>query len=132
MFKTTKTRELQRQQISYYQQMMLPIKTSRDRPKSAPYLRLKNRKKTSECQSIGFFEKKSLRMPKKLKGRTLWYFSTSILSQNSKQIERRPSGEKKFEKKSHNAEKAQRVDPLVSPGNVCYAEKKKNIFCSVS
>ena len=29
--------------------------TSRDRPKSAPYLRLKNSKRTSECQSIGEF-----------------------------------------------------------------------------
>ena len=27
--------------------------TSRDRPKSAPYLRLKNSKRTSICQSIG-------------------------------------------------------------------------------
>ena len=36
--------------------------TSRDRPKSAPYLRLKNSKRTSKCQSIGefgtFYEKK--------------------------------------------------------------------------
>ena len=31
--------------------------------------------------------KKSLTMPKKLKGGTLWDFSTSILSENSKKIE---------------------------------------------
>ena len=37
---------------------------------------------------------------------TLWGFSTSILSQNSKKIEGGPFGEKNFpEKKSHNAEK---------------------------
>ena len=29
-------------------------KTSRDRPKSAPYLRLKNSKKTSKCQVFSF------------------------------------------------------------------------------
>ena len=29
------------------------IRTSRERPKSAPYLRLKNSKRTSKCQSIG-------------------------------------------------------------------------------
>ena len=52
--------------------------TSRGRPKWAPYLRLKNNKRTSKCQSIGefgtFYEKKklkkSLTMPKEknLKG----------------------------------------------------------------
>ena len=38
------------------------IQTRRDRPKSAPYLRLKNSKRTSKCQNIGefgtFYEKK--------------------------------------------------------------------------
>ena len=34
-----------------------------------------------------FFMKKSLTMPKKLKGGTLWDFSTSVLSENSKKIE---------------------------------------------
>ena len=68
--------------------------TSRDRPKSAPYLRLKNSKRTSKCRRIGefgtFYEKKlkkSLTMPKKLKRRTLWYSSKSILLQNSKKNE---------------------------------------------
>ena len=53
--------------------------------------KLKNSKRTSKCQSIGefgtFYEKqflKSLTMPKKLKGRTLWDFPTSILLQNYK------------------------------------------------
>ena len=63
-----------------------------DRPKSAPYLRLKKSQRTSKCQSFGEFgifheEKiKSLTMPKKLIGRTLWDFSTPILLENSKTI----------------------------------------------
>ena len=61
--------------------------TSRDRPKSAPYLRLKN--------SIGEL------------GTLLW---------------------KKFFGKSHNAEKTERGDPLVSPGMVCYAGKQEKPF----
>ena len=43
-------------------------------------------------------------MPKKLKGRTLWDFSTSILSQNSKKLKGGPLVEKNG-KKSHSAEK---------------------------
>ena len=63
-------------------------RTSRDRPKSAPYLRLKNGKRTSKCQVFSstapekIFEK-SLTMAKKLKWGTLG-FSTSILSQKLK------------------------------------------------
>ena len=45
-------------------------------------------------------------MPKKPKGGTLWDFSTSILSQNSKKIEGGTLWEKFFsEKKSRSAEK---------------------------
>ena len=36
-----------------FQLIVNACKTSRDRPKSAPYLRLKNSKRTSICQSIG-------------------------------------------------------------------------------
>ena len=36
--------------------------------------------------------------------------------------------EKNVEKKSHNAEKTERGDPLVSPGIVCYAGKRENLF----
>ena len=39
--------------------------TSRDRPKSAPYLRLKNSKRTSKCQSRKKNFKKSFTMPTK-------------------------------------------------------------------
>ena len=72
---------------------------------------------------------KSLTMPKKLKGWTLWEFSTSILSQNVKKLKGDPFGKIFFpEKKSHNAEKTERGDPLVSPGMVCYAGKQEKAF----
>ena len=50
------------------------LKTSRDRPKSAPFLRLKNSKKASRCQSIlsnstrKTIFLKTLKMPKKIEG----------------------------------------------------------------
>ena len=45
-----------------------------------------------------------------------------------KKIEGGPFGEKFFpEKKSHNAEKIERGDPLVSPGMVCYAGNQARI-----
>ena len=115
-------------------------KTSRDRPKSAPYLRLKNRKRTSKCPSILFystqknlFSEKNLTMPKKLKGGTLWDFSTSILSQNSKKIEGGPFGGKKFRKKvaQYRKKLKGRPDPLVSSGIVLYGERRKNLLGSV-
>ena len=67
--------------------------TSRDRPKSAPYLRLKNSKRTSICQSIGEL------------GTLLW--------------------KKILEKKSHNAEKTERVDPLGVFNNHFVAKHQK-------
>ena len=39
------------------------------------------------------FSAKSLTMPKKLKGGTLWDFSTSILSQKNQKMEGGPFGE---------------------------------------
>ena len=74
------------------------------------------------------FEKKS-HNAKKLKGGTLWCFSTSILSQNIKKIFSL-WGKNFPEKKSRSAEKnwkAKKV-PLVSPGVVCYAEKQEKHF----
>ena len=84
---------------------------------------------------------RSLTMPKKLKWGTLWYFSTSILSQNSskklrdplgfsniqsvaklQKMNRGPFGENCFsEKRSRNGEKKLKGDPLASSGIVCYA-----------
>ena len=50
-------------------------------------------------------------MPKKLKGRTLWGFSTSILSQNIKKL--KGGGSFYFRnKKSHNAEKKLKGGPF--------------------
>ena len=102
--------------------------TSRERPKLAPYLRLKNSKRTSKCQSILFygtgktqklnrigapegtlwdfssilsqikklkeghfwwkknFLKKSLTMPKKLKGGTLWIFQHPFCRKTLKKL----------------------------------------------
>ena len=67
-------------------------------------------------------------MPKKLKGGTLWDFSTSILSQNSEKIEAGPFGEFFLEKKSHNAEKKLERDPFVQPGVLCYSNNKEKPF----
>ena len=57
---------------------------------------------------------------------TLWDFSTSILSENIKKIEGGPLERNFFRKRSHNAEKTERADPLVSPGMVGYAGKQEN------
>ena len=107
--------------------------TSRDRPKSAPYPRLKNSKKTSKCQVFSFtvlenrkfFEKKFEKLhtqkngptgalkshnAEKLKGGTLWGFSTSILSQNMKKLKKTKIFI--FGEKSHNAEKNWKGGPF--------------------
>ena len=71
------------------------MRTSRDRLESTPYLRL-----AKGCQSVKVFSsaapekkiEKSLKIQKKLEGETLWNFSTSILSQRSKNIEGGPFG----------------------------------------
>ena len=86
-------------------------KTSRDRPKSAPYPRLENSKKTSKCQVFFYRSRKSKIFRKKLhtqknekngptgvltshnaeklKGGTLWGFSTSLLSQSMKKLKKK-------------------------------------------
>ena len=94
-----------------------------------PYLRLKNSKRTSKCQtssgnlySTRIFLKVSQCRGKK--GGTLWDFSTSILSQNSK-IEGGPFGEIFFPKKVAMPKKTGRG---ISSGIVCYAG---NLFGSV-
>ena len=72
---------------------------------------------------------KNLNAEKKLKGGTLWDFSTSILSQNIKKMQGDPLGKKFFrKKKSRSAEKNERGESLVSPGMVCYAEKQEKLF----
>ena len=79
-----------------------------------------------------FFSEKNFRMPKKLKGGTLWDFPTSILSQNIKKAGG-PFEEKKIRKKIRKKiQKIERGDSLVSPGMVCYAEKQVKPFWSTS
>ena len=91
---------------------------------------MKKLKKTK----IFIFGKKSHNAEKKLKGGTLWDFSTSILSQNIKKMQGGPFEEKKFRRKkfrkkmSRSAEKNERGESLVSPGMVCYAEKQEKPF----
>ena len=91
------------------------MKTSRERPKSAPYLRLKNSKRTQSIGELGtlLWKKieKSLTMPKKLKGGILWDFSTSILSKNITKLKGDPLVIF-FETKSHRAENTLREYPL--------------------
>ena len=98
--------------------------------------RLKNSKKTSKCQVFSFtilenqkFSKKNgpsgalkSHNAKKLKGGTLWGFSTFILSQNIFW------GKKFSGKKVAVPKKIERGDPLVSPGMVWYAGKQEKLF----
>ena len=70
-----------------------------------------------------YFEK--LTMPKKLKGRTLWDFSTSILSQNSKKIERGSFGGKKLRKQSAQCRKETERGPLSLAWKCMLRQKKE-------
>ena len=87
--------------------------------------------KIEENKNFHFREKIS-QCRKKLKGGTLWDFSTSILSQNIKKMQGGPFEEKNSEEK--NSEKKCLAVPkkmkgsLVSPGMVCYAEKQEKPF----
>ena len=58
------------------------------------------------------FLKKSLTIPKKLKGGTLWDFSTSVRSENSKKDEGGTLWGFFSKKKSHSAENTLREYPL--------------------
>ena len=69
-------------------------------------------------------------MPKKLKGWTLWGFSTSILSQNIKKLKGGPFGEKNFSrKKSHRAENTLREYPLTQ---LCFLDDVKILLRKLS
>ena len=61
-------------------------------------------------------------------GENIRDFSKSILPQNIKKLKGKPFGKNVFQKKSHSAKKTERVDPLVSPSTVRYAEKEENPF----
>ena len=58
-------------------------------------------------------------------------FLTSILLQNIKKNNGVPFWRKKFSEKSLTMAKKQNGGPLVSPGTVCYAEKRNNFYISV-
>ena len=73
------------------------------------------------------FPKEVSQCRKKMKGGTLWDFSTPILSRNIKKLKGDPLGI--FSKKSLTMpKKTERRDPLVSPCTVCYAEKQEKPF----
>ena len=74
-----------------------------------------------------YFREKISKCRKKLKGGTLWDFSTSILSQNIKKMQGL-FGEIFLRKKVSQCQKNERGDPLVSPGMVCYAEEQEKPF----
>ena len=85
---------------------IVELLTSRERHKSAPYLRLKNSKRTSKCKVFLYSTRKTQKLNRS--GSLLGIFF--------------------FQKKPHNAEKTESGDPLVSPGTVCYAEKQEKPF----
>ena len=95
---------------------MYSAETSRERPKSAPHLRLKDSKRISKCQVFSY------RVPEKPKSSALSDFST-FLSQNLKKTKGDPLKTLKIFRESHNAEKTE-GDFLISPSIVCCAEKK--------
>ena len=75
-----------------------------------------------------FFFQKSRKVPKTVKGGTLWDLLTYIQLQNMKKTRRGPFWDiKNFfsKKKSHSAEKIQRGDPLGTSGFVGFLEKVK-------
>ena len=83
--------------------------------KGGPFGEKKIQKKVSQCR--------------KTERGILWDFPTSILSQNSKNIEGGTLWGKFFSEKSLTVPKTiERGDPLVSPGMVCYAGKPEKPF----
>ena len=75
-----------------------------------------------------FSEKESV---PKLKGGTLWDFSTSILTQNSKKIEGGPFGEKFSEKSLAVPKKIERGTIWSRPVWYVTRKNRKNLFGSV-
>ena len=108
--------------------------TSRERPKSAPLLRVKNSKRTSKCESILFYSTRKTQKMDRIgaPGGRFEIFHPFV--PKHQKIE---GGEKIFEK-SHSRKKRGPVwifstsilsqNSLVSPGIVCYAEKKEKLF----
>ena len=74
-----------------------------------------------------FSKKRSYSAEKKLKRGTHWNFAI-FLSQNIKKIEGDALMKKLSERKVPQCRKKLEGEALVSPGFVCYAKKKKNLF----
>ena len=87
----------------------LETKTSRDRPKSAPYLRLKNSTKTSKCQVFSFTVPETPKSWTEL-ARPFDIFQHPFCCEISKKLKGNPlkTLSNFSEKKSHNAEKTER------------------------
>ena len=113
-------------------------KTSRERHKSEIYLGIKNSEGTPKYFLLQYPKNSKVgtnwrvgtslvRSPGALKGGTLSDFSTSILLQNIKKIEGGTFWMKKFRNKVSKCREKNK-DPLVSPGIICYAEKKEKLL----
>ena len=115
--------------------ILLPIEnvgrkiTSRDRPKSAPNLRLKNNKRTSKFQVFSFTapeKPESWAELARQKGGAVRIFQ-HFCRKTSKQLKGDPLKTiKNFE--CLTMPKKLKVGPLVTPGIVCYAEKKEPLL----
>ena len=101
--------------------------TSRERLKSAQYLRLKNSNRTSKGQVFFYSTRKTQKLNRigGAKGGTLSDFSTSIVAKHQK-IEGGHFGNF-FRKRSHNAKKTERGDHL-GFFNIHSALSIKNFF----
>ena len=114
------------------------VKTSRDRPKSAPHPRLKNSKKTSKCQVFSFtvlenrkfFEKKGpsgalkSHNAEKLKGGPLRFFNIHSVAKHEKIEENKNFY---FRKKSHSAEKKLKGGDPLGFSNIHSVAKPKKL-----
>ena len=106
--------------------------TNRDRPKSAPYPRLKNSKRTSNCQFTDKLEK-----PKNGPSGALgpasaspWRAKRGTLPKLSTFLSQLKGGplEKQILEKSLAVPKKLKGGPLVSLGMACYAGKQEKLF----
>ena len=78
-------------------------RTSRDRPKSAPYLRLKNSKRTSKCQVFFYSTRKS---------KIFRHFFLKILLKNGPSGAPGPASASPWRAKVSQCRKTERGDPL--------------------
>ena len=116
------------------QSKQLGEETNRKRHKSAPYLRLKNSTKTSKClllsSTVPEIPKNWTELARRRDPFGFFYIHSVAKYQNNWRGD--PMGILKvFRKMSDNTEQNWQEDPSVSPGIVCYAEKRNNFYSSV-